>query len=130
LIAARRQFPVLRAGRQYQRQVSNFAQPFAFPGAGELIAWSRILDDEEALCIVNGHGTARRGGDVLIDSRLDPRPGAELIVIGNTEQAAAGGAAGPHPVGQRLPVKFRDGVGFVEIRDLGPSEVLLAVNHP
>jgi hypothetical protein len=38
--------------------------------------------------------------------------------------------SGPHPVGQRLPVKIRDGVAFVEIRDLGPSEVLLAVNHP
>ncbi len=42
-----------------------------FPGPGELIAWSRILDDEEALCIVNGHGTARRGGDVLVDARLN-----------------------------------------------------------
>ena len=28
---------------------------------GELIAWSRILDDEEALCIVNGHGAEYRG---------------------------------------------------------------------
>jgi hypothetical protein len=26
------------------------------PSQGELIAWSRILDDEETLCIVNGHG--------------------------------------------------------------------------
>jgi len=130
LTAERQKFPVLRAGRQYQRQISNFQQPFVFPGPGELIAWSRILDDEEALCIVNGHGTARRGGDVLIDTRLNRKPGAELRVIANTEQAATPGFTGAHPVGQTLPVKFRDGIAFVEIRGLGPSEVLLAVNHP
>ena len=28
-------------------------------GFSSLIAWSRILDDEEALCIVNGHGTLK-----------------------------------------------------------------------
>ena len=130
LTAVRQTFPVLRAGRQYQRQISNFQQPFALPGAGELIAWSRILDDEEALCIVNGHGTARRGGDVLIDARLNGKPGAELVVVANTEQAATPGFTGSHPVGQKLPVKFRDGIAFVEIRDVGPSEVLLLVNHP
>jgi glycosidase len=130
LIAVRQKFPVLRSGRQYQRQISNFQQPFAFPGPGELIAWSRMLDDEEALCIVNGHGTARRGGDVLIDVRLNRKPGTQLVVLANTEQAATPGFAGSHPVGQKLPVKFRNGTAFVEIRDLGPSEVLLLVNHP
>jgi glycosidase len=130
LAAVRQKFPVLRCGRQYQRQISNFQDPFVFPGAGELIAWSRVLDDEEALCIVNGHGTARRGGDVLIDARLNRQPGAELVVLANTAQAATPGFAGSHPVGQRLPVKFRNGTAFVEIRDVGPSEVLLLVNHP
>jgi hypothetical protein len=130
LTAVRQEFPVLRAGRQYQRQISNSQQPFAFPGPGELIAWSRILDDEEALCIVNGHGTARRGGDVLIDARLNRSPGADLVVLANTEQAATPGFTGSHPVGQKVPVKFRNGTAFVEIRNLGPSEVLLLVNHP
>ena len=130
LTAARQTLPVLRAGRQYQRQISNFQQPFAFPGAGELIAWSRILDDEEAVCLVNGHGTARRGGDVLIDTRLNSKPGAELMVLANTEEAATRDFTGSHPVGQKLPVKFRGGTAFVEVRDLGPSEVLLLVNHP
>ena len=130
LTAVRQKFPVLRVGRQYQRQISNFQQPFAFPNAGELIAWSRILDDEEALCIVNGHGTARRGGDVLIDARLNRTPGAELVVVANTEQVATPGFTGPHPVGQELPVKSRNGTDFVEIRNVGPSEVLLVVNRP
>jgi hypothetical protein len=71
LIHVRSSYPSLRYGRQYQRGISNFASPFALPNAGELIAWSRILDDEEVLCIVNGHGTALRGGDVLIDPDLN-----------------------------------------------------------
>src|ERR1019366_9085167 len=68
LISARQAYPVLRYGRQYQRPISNFLAPFAFPPGGELIAWSRILDDEEALCIVNGNGSAARGADVLVDA--------------------------------------------------------------
>jgi glycosidase len=130
LLAARRAFPVLRVGRQYQRPISNFQAPFASPGPGELIAWSRLLDDEEALCVVNGHGLERRGGDVMIDAGLNQRPGAILQVVANTEQAANAGFAGTHRIGTQLPVKFRDGAAFVEIRDLGPSEALVLVNHP
>ena len=63
---------MLRHGRQYLRPTLLFGGPFALPGAGELVAWSRILDDEEALCVVNSHGTAARGGDVLVDAELNP----------------------------------------------------------
>jgi glycosidase len=75
LAAVRKRFPVLRQGRQYLRQISNFGAPFAFGGAGEVVAWSRILNDEEALCVVNAHGREARGGNVLIDAGLNP-PGA------------------------------------------------------
>jgi hypothetical protein len=46
LIKVRKNFPVLRYGAPVQRPISNFGLPFALPPAGELIAWSRILDDE------------------------------------------------------------------------------------
>ena len=55
----RQRFPALRYGRQYQREISNLHGKFELPGAGKLIAWSRVLDDEEVLCIVNGNGKAR-----------------------------------------------------------------------
>ena len=42
---------VLRVGRQYQRPIRVFGD-FALPAAGELIAWSRILDTDEAVVIV------------------------------------------------------------------------------
>ena len=139
LIKVRKDFPVLRYGRQYQRPISNFGFPFALPPAGELIAWSRILDDEEALCIVNGHGNEVRGGDVVVDINLnsssaagDPFRGGTpfLSVIANSAQAAVGSAyTGPHPVGEKVPVKNRNGSAFVEIRDLPPSEVVVLTNR-
>jgi glycosidase len=130
LIAVRKAFPVLRYGRQYLRQISNFGAPFAFPPAGELIAWSRLLDDEEALCVVNGHGTAARGGQVVVDASLNRAPDAFFEVVASSAQAASPGAPGPHPVGQRLPVRFRGATAFVQLEPLGPSEVLVLVNRP
>jgi hypothetical protein len=142
LTGVRRRFPVLRYGRQYQRPISLFGGAFTPLGPGELIAWSRLLDDEEALCIVNGHGTANRGGDVAVDSDLNG-PGAAgqpsgasggpiFEVIANSAQVATGvGYAGTHPIGERLPVKVAsDGTAFVEIRDVGPSEVVVLINRP
>ena len=113
---------MLRVGRQYQRQLSNFGAPFALAAAGELITWSRILDDEEALCVVNGHGAARRGGDVVVDARLNAA-GTAFEVVASSEEAGTG-ATPSHHVGDRVPVRRRlDGTAFVEIRDVGPSEV-------
>jgi glycosidase len=128
LTATRQRFPVLRYGRQYLRQISNFGAPFAFPPGGELVAWSRLLDDEEALCVVNGHGTAARGGQVVVDARLNAGADAAFEVVASTAQAA--GIGGPHPLGQRVPVRFRGATAFVEIAPLGPSEVLVLVNRP
>jgi glycosidase len=139
LAELRRKFPVLRYGREYQREISNFGAPFALPSAGEIIAWSRILDDEEALCIVNGHGLETRGGDVLVDFYLNSpdAPGnvwhggqPSLEVVGNSAQAAAGaGYAGTHALGSHLPVKIRDGKAYAEIREVQPSEVIVAINR-
>lgn len=130
LAVLRSSFPPLRHGRQYLRPISNFAQPFALPPAGELIAWSRILDDEEVVCIANPNGYDPRGGDILIDGSLNP-PGDALEVVANTAQAAdTRGYLGPHPVGQRLTVQTRNGASYIEIRGLPPAEVLVLTNRP
>lgn len=131
LTSLRRAFPVLRYGRQYLRPTSFLGRPFALHGPGELVAWSRILDDEEAVCLVSVHGTEPRGADVLVDASLSP-PGSALTVVLNTAQAAAGqGYAGTHPVGETVPVqRTADGIAFVQIRNVDPSEVVVLVNHP
>lgn len=131
LTALRKQFPVLRLGRQYLRPISNFGAPFGLGGAGEIVAWSRILNDEEALCVVNAHGREVRGGNVIVDAELNPS-NSELVVKLNTHGTAKGSAVGlAHPVGSRLCVKrMSDGTAYVEIRDVQPSEALVLVNHP
>ncbi len=128
--AVRAQFPALRRGRQYLRPIAFLGRLFDCHGPGELIAWSRLLDDEELLCVVNGHGAENRGADVLVDATLNP-PGASLQVVLNSAQAAHQGAyTGAHAVGSRLPVRYTsDGIAFVEVRQLPPSEVLVLANH-
>lgn len=144
LIDVRKRYPVLRYGRMYPRPLSIFGEPFARARAGELVAWSRILDEEEALCVVNGHGTQARGADVVVDATLNAsdapgRPfgpaGPEFVVIANSSQAAheASGDpapyAGPHPVGERLAVHVRNGASFVSLRGVPPSEVVVLINR-
>jgi len=126
---ARRRFPVLRCGRQYLRPIAESgAENFRDAGAGDLVAWSRILDDEEALCVVNANGREERGARVLVDDGLNP-PGSEMIVVLNTAQAAE--ISGPHQVGEALPVKrTADGTAYVEIHRLPASEALVLMNHP
>ena len=131
LTAVRKRFPALRKGRQYARQVSNFGRPFAAPAAGELVPWSRILSDEEALVVVNAHGDSARGGDVVVDAALNP-PGSSFTVVENSVQTAQGSTTGvAQPTGTTLPVRRApDGTAFVEIRGVAPSGVLVLTNRP
>jgi glycosidase len=130
LAALRQRLPVLRHGRQYLRPISFLGLPFEVRGPGELVAWSRILDDEEALCVVNVHGTDLRGADVIVDASLNP-PGSVMTVLVNTATTADPRGFATHAPGSGFPVLQRaDGAAYVEIRDLRPSEVLVLSNHP
>jgi len=128
MLAARAALPVLRHGRQYRRPFSIMGAPFATSGAGEILAWSRILDDEEALCVINTHGQQFRGGDVLVDASMND-PDASFRVIVNTAQTIDAGYSGTHAVGSTISTRTRDGTRFLEIRDLPPSEVLVLINR-
>ncbi|HMI85062.1 MAG TPA: alpha-amylase family glycosyl hydrolase [Polyangiaceae bacterium] len=128
MLAARAALPVLRHGRQYVRPLSIVGASFATSGAGEILAWSRVLDDEEALCAINTHGERSRGADVLVDASMN-EPESGFCVVVNTAQAANADYGGTHPVGSMVPTKTREGVRFLEIRDLPPSEVLVLTNR-
>jgi hypothetical protein len=93
LTRARAALPVLRKGRQYARPVSNFEGPFFLPGAGEIVAWSRILSDDESRVIVNAHGTSARGSDVIVDAALSPT-GSPFKVVANSAETIQGNATG------------------------------------
>lgn len=132
LIQVRQRYPVLRFGRQYLRETRTSGR-FTNSGPGDMFAWSRILDEEEALVVINGHGGDVSSAHVTVDAALNPsrRPGgAKLRVICNS--AELGGEAHPsHRVGDLLDVKYDpDGRAYVEIDSVPPSGALVLTNRP
>jgi hypothetical protein len=126
LIGARKMLRPLRRGRQYRRATSIGGDDFQFHGPGELLAWSRILNDVEVVIAANTNGSAGRGSRIELDSRLRPA-GSTLRVVCDTSRIgdpladALGG-------GRVLPVQgFGQGGGrvFVEIGVLPAAEVMI-----
>ena len=72
LLALRRRMPVLRFGRQYLRPLSGDGLGFGLPrriGEGRMtsvVAWSRLLNDEEVVCAVNTDVDAERTAWVTV----------------------------------------------------------------
>lgn len=131
----RQQHLILRSGRQYTRQIRVPGQQFTLPLAGDLLAWSRILDYQEAICIVNPNGgdNAHRSGDVIVSSELW-KVGTEFTVIANTAQVAAVAAgntySGSHPLNSVVKVTGLSQPGepaFIEIRKVFPAEVIILI---
>lgn len=126
LATARSKYIPLRRGRQYQRQVASAGDPPAFLGAGGLMAWSRIFDDQEVLVVVNTHGVARSGGRIriVIDGRLS-KDGMQ--VVANTDPLAPANMQ----VGAALPAESQAGWTTVGLDQwlLGPSEVMVLANQ-
>ncbi|MEJ2040743.1 MAG: alpha-amylase family glycosyl hydrolase, partial [Desulfosarcinaceae bacterium] len=124
LSRVRQRYRPLRRGRQYQRQISYLSYPFAFPGPGQIIAWSRIFDDQEVLVVINPHGRERRGGRVIIDGSLSADG---MQVSANTDPSAP---ISMHP-GACLPMESRNGRNFLRLDQwlLGPSEVMVLANR-
>ncbi|OPY90853.1 MAG: Alpha-amylase precursor [Syntrophus sp. PtaU1.Bin208] len=124
LTRIRRKFIPLSRGRQYPRQISYLDYPFAFPDAGQIIAWSRIFDDQEVLVVVNPNGIERRGGRVLIDGALSKEG---MQVVANTDPGA------PETLRENAWVVLtsRDSWTYVCLDQwlLGPSEVMVLANH-
>jgi len=118
----------LRVGRQYCREVRRRDPSFSLPPAGQIVAWSRVLDTLEYVCVVNPHATEKRGGDVIVDATLCPA-GTVFEVIANTAHTAAGSAYGAsQPVGSTLQVQGQRSPcepAYLEIRDIPPCEVVV-----
>lgn len=117
ICAVRARYQVLRLGRQYARQVRLPGTGFDYPAAGEIIAWSRILDNIEALCVVNPNMGAARGGDVVVAAEMQ---GSEFVVVASTANGIA--------VGDRYPVRGSE-TRYVEIRDVPPGETVVLMRQ-
>ena len=126
----RAEFPALRYGRQYLRQIAFLGRAFDFYGPGEIVAWSRILDDEELLCVLNAHGIEARGADIIVDAWLNPTGSAFTVLLNTAQAANPEDYQGGHPVGELCPVRRQEGRAYVELRNVGPAEVIVLTNRP
>jgi glycosidase len=123
LIAVRQNNPVLRFGRQYHREIMMKGRSsFSWPNGGDIFAWSRILDDEEAVVVINGHGGRVSSGSVTVDKSISGQSGAMMRVIGST--------VGRYTVGNRLGVNSdHTGRAYIEIDDVPASGVVVLSNR-
>lgn len=123
LAEVRRRFHPLRRGRQYQREISFLTLPFGLHGPGQLIAWSRIFDDQEVLVVVNPHGYDVRSGRVATDPRLS---------VGGMRVVQSTGAGSPFTHGVRLAPITAFGWTYVDLTALGgiaPGDVVVLANN-
>lgn len=77
ILRARRSRPALRRGRQYLRDISgdgsHYGPPTGFGGpVRSLVAWSRILDSIELLCVMNTDPQSARTAWITLAAGLHP----------------------------------------------------------
>jgi glycosidase len=125
MAAVRRALRALRRGRQYHRETSVLGRPFAYEGAGELVAWSRVFDEQEVLIVANPNGTQARGARIIVDARLSKK-GMQVLL--NTDPNPPASLA----TGARLQTSVSEtGCLCVAIDEalVQPSEVLVLGNE-
>jgi glycosidase len=97
IVRIRSQQPALRYGRQYFRQVSGNGTEFgisAFPAG--VLAFSRILNDQEVVVVAATSTTQGFRGEVIVDRQLNPPGTAYRVLYSNKE--GAGGSKAPGSV--------------------------------
>ncbi len=103
----------LRRGRQYLREIAapGSAQ-FAFPRAGQVVAWSRILFDTEVLVAFNTHGLEAADALITVDSGLHP-PGSRFAILYDGAWTAQ--QLDSPPSDRHVSVETLDGRAFVRV---------------
>lgn len=116
-------WPVVRYGRFYFRPLSGDGVHFGISTfVGGVLAYSRVLNDEETLIVAN---TAARGtftGSVIVDANLNPAGTTFRVLYSNREPAVL-----PGPVRSTGPVEILEVDGTVSG---GPASVLPVVVGP
>jgi glycosidase len=100
VVTVRNAEPALRYGRFYFRPIAGDSFHFSIsPFPGGILAWSRVLNDEEVLIVANTSTTLTQPADVILDSNLS-RPGNTLRVLYSNKAAPTA----PAPVKVLNPV--------------------------
>jgi glycosidase len=93
IATARNQQPALRYGRFYFRPISGDGFHFgisSFPNG--VLAWSRIINDEELLVVANSNTTQQQSPHVILDIKLSS-PGQNLRILYSNKKAPTSPAA-------------------------------------
>ncbi|WP_143735986.1 hypothetical protein [Methyloprofundus sedimenti] len=78
--------------------------------------------------MLNPHGRQKRGADILVDASLNP-DGSYMTTVANTEEAGTVNYSGGNNTGSSKTIKRNAaGIQYIEIRDVGPSEIIVLVN--
>jgi hypothetical protein len=111
--------PALRYGRQYFRPISGDGRQFGFSNfPGGILAFSRILSDQEVVVVANTNTQVGWQGEVLVDYSINPAGTNYRVVFSNKKNPPE-----PAPVAEKL-------AGSIEIHGLdesiayGPTRVL------
>jgi glycosidase len=87
IIAVRNKQPALRYGRFYFRPISGDSVNFGMsPYPGGVLAWSRILNDEEVLIVANTSTSQSETLDVILEMTLS-KPGDVLQILFSNKAA-------------------------------------------
>jgi glycosidase len=126
LAEVRRSQPALRYGRQYFRPISGDGIHFGTSASPEgVLAFSRILNDQEVIIVANTNTQAGWTGEVIVDRALNPAGSSYRIVFTNKTPSPGGedGAVAPDRVVEKP-------AGQVEIQEIsaavarGPARAL------
>ena len=111
----------LRRGRQYARETRVGDAGYALPVAGQLVAWSRILFQQEVLVVINMHGAATQAAWVTVDAHM-PRPAREMRVLYRSNWSDVQLAA--PPANEVVPITDEGGRMVVRIQ-LPPAGMMI-----
>jgi glycosidase len=111
----RSQSLILRRGRQYLRQISGDGVDFGYPKRlgnermRSIIAWSRILDNEELICVISTDDEATQKAWVTIDTEIHQLSLSVECVCSSDESLE----------GKRFPIEDRNGMAVRLTADPG-----------
>ena len=109
ILKVRASRPALRYGRFYFRPVSGDGQTFGASGLpGGVLAFSRILNDEEVLVVANTNTEQGQSLDVIVEIRLSQRGSTYQLLYSNKATPRA-----PSPVRETGPVTVMDVDGSI-----------------
>jgi glycosidase len=92
LAAVRATAPALRYGRYYFRPISGDSMHFGIsPYPAGILAWSRILNDEEVLIAINTSPSSIQSVDVILEITLSTAGDQLRVLYSNSPAAAAPG---------------------------------------